>query len=516
MATATTPSSVPALSLPGYTLGHSIAEGGMAEVFRATQHSLGREVAVKIMKDGDASLADRFQREARLVATLNHPHIVHIYDVGQLDDGRPYLSMELLPGGDLRQRVRDGLKGEEVLRILRQLAQGLQAIHDRGITHRDIKPANILFRANGDAVLTDFGIAKAIDIDVELTHAGVVVGSPAYSSPEQLSSKPVDARSDLYSLGVVLTEMLLGRNPYRGPDYATTMVNQLQQSAPMLPAWHAPWQPIVDRLLAKKPADRFPHAGALLGALDKINLEPLHPEEDSDCTTTKLHAIMPPPPLVRQRRWQAVFVLAFVALALAGLFGWLQLRPDPQVKDWLVLAEERYGQSRLSSPAGDSAVFYYRQALEAEPDNEKARQGLAAVLRRHAELAQTAYRRGDFAAAQEQVRFGLAVEPGDPTLMVLNDAIGTAMLMQHVAAAQQARSKGDLEAAQQHVTAGLVVKPADATLLALRDDLRAELKARDAERDRSRQAQARTVKKAPVPETPPEEKKGFFSRLFGR
>ncbi len=249
--------SLSTLQLPGYTLLRPLAEGGMAEVFLATQHSLGREVAVKIMKDGDASLAERFQREARLVATLNHSHIVHIYDVGRLADGRPYLSMELLPGGDLRQRIRAGLAAADILRMLRQLADGLQTVHERGIVHRDIKPANILFRANGDAVLSDFGIAKEAGVDTELTQAGTVVGSPSYSSPEQIGAKVLDGRSDLYSLGVVLVEMLLGHNPFRGPDYAGTMINQLQMSPPALPAGLAPWQPIVDRLLAKQPAQRL-------------------------------------------------------------------------------------------------------------------------------------------------------------------------------------------------------------------------------------------------------------------
>jgi hypothetical protein len=458
------------------------------------------------MKEGEVGLAERFQREARLVATLNHPHIVHIYDVGQLTDGRPYLSMELLPGGDLRQRIRDGLKGEEIQRIMRQLGQGLQAIHDRGVIHRDIKPANILFRDNGDAVLTDFGIAKAADIDVELTHSGIVVGSPAYCSPEQLSAKPLDARSDLYSLGVVLVEMLLGRNPYRGPDYASTMLNQIQQSAPLLPPWHAPWQDIVDRLLAKKPEERFPHAGALVGAIDRLNL----------CTTTQLHAFVPPSlPMSRQRRWQIMFALAFVGMMAAGLVGWLTLRPDPQVKDWLVLAEERLGQNKLSAPAGDSAVFYYRQVLEADSDNAPAKQGLATVLRLHADLAQNAYKRGDLAAAQEQVRYGLAVQPDDPALSVLRDAIATAVTMQHVSAAQNARGSGNLEMARQEVARGLALAPNDATLLALRDSISEELKAR--ERNRVVQAKPRAKPKAePAPAPPPEEKKGFFSRFFGR
>jgi serine/threonine protein kinase len=518
----TTTSPTTAISIPGYTLGRPIAEGGMAEVYLATQHSLGREVAVKIMKDGDAVQASRFQREARLVATLNHSHIVHIYDVGQLADGRPYLSMELLPGGDLRQRIRDGLKGSEVLRILRQLAEGLQAIHERGIVHRDIKPANILFRENGDAVLTDFGIAKSADIDVELTHGGLIVGSPAYSSPEQISSKSLDGRSDLYSLGIVLVEMLIGRNPYRGPDYATTVVNQMQQSAPLLPSWHKPWQPVVDRLLAKRAEQRYPDAGVLLRVLDKLDLEPKAPVEDSDCTTTSLHLVLDPSilPGATRRRWHIPVALA-VLMLLGSLFAWFTFRTDPEINTLLARAEERLREDRLSTPLIDSAAFYYRQVLEQDPANAKAQLGLVAVARRHAELAQLAHGKGNLDRALEHVRQGLKAAPDDPALRLLSVEIPAALARQHGELALRAKAEGDIAGALTHAVTGLGMKPDDAALVALRDELQATLKAQEVERARTRRAQAEQkqvaatkAKDAAAKEA--EEKKGFFSRLFGR
>ncbi len=408
----------PALpTLPGYTLTRPLAAGGMAEVFAATQHSLAREVAVKIMKDGDATLAERFQREARLVAALNHPHIVHIYDVGQLADGRPYLSMELLPGGELRQRLRAGMAEAEVRRIVSALAEGLVAVHAQGIVHRDIKPANILFRANGDAVLSDFGIAKAADLDTELTQAGTVVGSPAYSSPEQVSARPLDARSDLYSLGVVLLEMLTGRNPFRGEDYGSTVVNQLQLPVPALPPGLAHWQPVLDRLLAKDPAQRFASAAALLAALPATT--PVA-GAGGDSDVTQVHALSP---AVRGPQRRLLPWLAAAAVLLGALLFWWWPRPDPQVSAWLTQAEARYARDQLGTPAGDSALFYYRLVLDRDPQNRAAVQGMLRVALRYGELARAARDKGDFNLALDYVRRGLELAPAHPDLAALQEEL---------------------------------------------------------------------------------------------
>lgn len=418
------------MDLPGYTLKHPIAAGGMAEVFEATQHSLRRTVAVKIMKADDASSAERFMQEARLVAALNHPHIVHIYDVGMLADGRPYLSMELLAGGDLRHRLQSGLTDADIRRIFRQLAEGLVVVHQAGIIHRDIKPANILFRSNGDAVLSDFGIAKSAHVDSELTQAGTVVGSPAYSSPEQVSALPLDGRSDLYSLGVVLVEMLLGSNPFRAKDYGTTVVNQLQMPAPRLPASQQHWQAIVDRLLAKNPAERYADAAELLravtgGGADTARMPEAVGTAGADADATVVHAALPlsggPVALWRDRRVQAGAGVLVLLLALAG--WWFTGRADPQVVEWLDRAEQRFELDQLNNPPGDNAVFYYRLVLEREQDNRQARQGLDRVAARYAELARAAREEGNFRKALEYVERGLAIRPDDADLLALDAGI---------------------------------------------------------------------------------------------
>lgn len=409
--------------LADYTLTHPLAEGGMAEVYEAIQHSLGRTVAVKIMKLGESDLKQRFQREARLVAAINHRHIVTIYDVGELDDGRLYLSMELL-AGDLRSRLGKPLSDVEAWKIIHQVAEGLAAVHQQGIVHRDIKPANILFRADGSAVLSDFGIARGQQVDVELTHDGVVVGSPAYSSPEQVTAKALDARSDLYSMGVVLSELLLGYNPYRTGDYTTTVMNQLQMSAPHLPLTRACWQPVLDRLLAKAPEQRFGSAEELLKALDELHFQSGEEEE------TLVNQI----PLrltqhFKRRQWLVIFTLIPVFIGL--VFAWHQYQKHQQIQSWLTTADLRVRQDKLVLPPDDSALFYYQQILQLEGGNDQGRQGVANIVAIEQRRANEARDKGEWDAALHYVGEGLIAAPADAGLLALQGRILAAKEEEH-------------------------------------------------------------------------------------
>jgi serine/threonine protein kinase len=253
--------------IPGYPIDRLIGKGGMAAVYLAIQESLDRPVALKILKDPDSpEFSERFVNEGRIIASLVHGNIVTVHDVG-IAEGLHYISMEYVDGGDLRIRIADGQSPEAALDLAARMADCLGFAHRKGVIHRDLKPANILFRRDGTPLLTDFGIAKNQRLDSDLTATGKIVGTPRYMSPEQALGKPVDGRSDLYSLGVVLYEMLTGEPPYRGDSEVGTILKHLNDPVPALPAACRRYQPLLTRMLAKDPAARFADAGELLESL---------------------------------------------------------------------------------------------------------------------------------------------------------------------------------------------------------------------------------------------------------
>lgn len=254
-----------------YRLVELIGEGGMAQVYKAECSILCRTVAIKILRPqyaSDAEFVERFRREARAAASLSHPNIVSIYDVGQ-EDGMDYIVMEYLPGCTLKQIIKDEapLSIERALEITRQIAEGLNHAHQRNIVHRDIKPHNILVTPDGHIKVTDFGIARAISAG-SLTQAGEVMGSVQYSSPEQAKGEPVGPQSDLYSLGCVLYELLTGVVPFKGDTQIAIALQHLQDEVISI-RQHRPDIPpgveaIVKKAMAKDLSKRYPSAMALL------------------------------------------------------------------------------------------------------------------------------------------------------------------------------------------------------------------------------------------------------------
>ena len=258
--------------IPGYDIEGEIGEGAMASVYLATQRSLERKVALKVMAAAlaaDPHFCERFLREGKTLARLSHPHTVTIHDIGNVGE-LYYMAMEYLPNGTLKERIAAGMTPEQGVTLIRQIASALGYAHAQGLVHRDVKPANILFRADGTAVLSDFGIAKSLDDRTQFTQAGFAVGTPSYMSPEQARGQEIDGRADLYALGVVLYEILVGELPYNGTDALSTALAHLTEPLPELPVHHGRYQGVLRKLLAKDPADRFPDAAALLLALDQL------------------------------------------------------------------------------------------------------------------------------------------------------------------------------------------------------------------------------------------------------
>jgi serine/threonine protein kinase len=258
------------ITIPGYRILHQLGQGGTASVYLAVQTSFGREVALKLMSPllkADPSFSTRFIREARIVSQMHHASIVPVFDVGE-HQNHHYLSMELLPGGDLRKRIVEGRCGQSMaLDVCLAITSALELAHRKGFVHRDIKPQNILFREDGTPVLTDFGIARSMDMGTSLTATGMFVGTPSYMSPEQVKGLELDGRSDLYSLGIVLYEMLTGAVPFRADSALSIALMHVSDPLPPLPAAFAAYQPFLDRLTAKEKSQRFANAGEVLKAL---------------------------------------------------------------------------------------------------------------------------------------------------------------------------------------------------------------------------------------------------------
>jgi eukaryotic-like serine/threonine-protein kinase len=323
-----------------YELLELIGKGGMSSVYKAHDRLLDRQIAVKILHPHfteDEEYVERFRREARAVAQLSHPNIVTVIDRGE-DEGRQYIVFEYVEGENLKQLLeRTGaMPVRDTLLLALQMARALAFAHGRGLVHRDVKPQNVLLNADGQAKMTDFGIARSVDVQ-GVTITGTVLGTSEYIAPEQARGERVDAQTDVYSLGVVLYELLVGGVPYEGETFVTVALKHVNEPVPPVLERRPDVPPrvalAVERAMAKSPVERFSSMQELVDELEGC-LGELDPG-DEQATMISRRPVAPSraqrPPRRKRRLgvlWPIAAVLAVLAVAALAALGALALRED--------------------------------------------------------------------------------------------------------------------------------------------------------------------------------------------
>ena len=264
-----------------YRLEHRLGSGGMADVWRARDTELGRDVALKLLHENfarDTEFVERFRREASSAAGLQHPNVVSVFDRGSYEDSY-YISMELVEGSSLRELIDQGLEIDEAVEVTRQMLAAAEFAHEHGIVHRDLKPMNALIDRDGRVRVTDFGIARAGGS--EITRTGSVMGTAQYLSPEQAQGMDVTPATDIYSIGVILFEMLTGRVPFDGENAVAIAMKQVGEEPPVPSSINPKVSPALDAIvlkaLAKDPAQRFQSAAEMSAALEAAEARPGEP-----------------------------------------------------------------------------------------------------------------------------------------------------------------------------------------------------------------------------------------------
>jgi eukaryotic-like serine/threonine-protein kinase len=323
-----------------YELKEVVGHGGMSTVYKAHDSLLERNVALKVLHqqyNEDEEFVERFKREARSVAQLQHPNIVTVIDRGE-EDGRQYIVFEFIDGENLKELVvRKGrLDVRTALEIALEIARGLSFAHESGLVHRDVKPQNVLLNGDGGAKVTDFGIARSLEVERSMTQTGTVLGTSNYIAPEQAGGKPVDAHTDVYSLGIVLYEMLTGELPFPGDNFVAVAMKHIQEPSPSVldTRGDVPLRvaEMIDRALEKDPERRFPTMDAFADEIE-ANLDELDRGEDGAVTMVVPAAQRLKPRTPRRRAVSRLPLLIGLlgALAIAGVVvGLLTLRGDPQ------------------------------------------------------------------------------------------------------------------------------------------------------------------------------------------
>ncbi|MBT6273723.1 MAG: protein kinase [Chromatiales bacterium] len=445
------------MEIPGYDIGDPVGKGGMATVYRAVQDSLGRPVALKVLSPEFADAPEftqRFLNEGRMLASVVHRNVITIHDIGVVD-GMHYIAMEYLEGDHLGKRIRKGLSVEVSVGYLLTLADALGVAHERGIVHRDLKPSNVLFRSDGTLLLSDFGIAKQLGDDYDLTVTGSAIGSPQYLSPEQARGKTVDPRADIYSLGIILFEMLTGSRPFKGDSSFETMMMHVETPMPPLPDWALAFQPVVDSMTAKDPDDRFPDVVSLRRALE--NALVLYGAQQTNVEETFIeNEFIGGGP---GEKWRRLGGTIAAVVTIVGLGSYLLFREPPgeahapsqssavsqdvgqepqssgaaspentsdagderarQIRLLLTAAEVALAEYDLLTPPQKNAQFFAEKVLELDPSNEAALAMPSKIAMGYLQLARAQFNKNADEKAAKFVKRGLRVEPGHARLLAL-------------------------------------------------------------------------------------------------
>jgi serine/threonine protein kinase len=462
------------MEIPGYIIQREIGKGGMATVYLAIQESLNRPVVLKILDNVDADkaqdLTERFMAEGRIIASLTHPNIITIYDIG-VANRMLYISMEYVQGGDLKQRLELPISEEEALDILAKVSRALSEAHKHGIVHRDVKPANILFRDAHTPLLTDFGIAKQVDNESDLTSTGIFLGSPNYVSPEQADGMKIDGRADIYSLGCIFYEMLTGKKPYSSTSVIDIVIQHKQAPVPKLPPELAEYQPLLDGMMAKKRDQRIHGAESLVEKIEKLQRKHKKRTVDLDFDVT---GTMPAPdPRLRNKRANQILVgMILLGMVLFSTLEYVDIRlktpapkfvnastqtvltntadqtpviqqvqsqaavaattpeaaqapqqPAPALDEVLNaltwLGNQSLQEFKLTYPPKDNAYYYFGRLLELDPGNQTAIAGILEIAEQYAVLAEQAMVKNETEKMKSYIEIGLKINPDNRSLLSL-------------------------------------------------------------------------------------------------
>ncbi len=472
--------------IPDYKIEATLGRGGMAVVYKARQVRLNRLVALKVMHGDlaarDENFSERFLREARIAASLNHPNITHVYDVNKFEDCH-YIAMEYVSGGDLGERVKHYIDFDQLVQMMEQVADALDYAHNKGFLHRDVKPANILFRDSGDALVADFGIAKAMSSNTEMTDVGEVLGTPVYMSPEQSRGKDVDGRSDLYSLAVIIFQILTGKPPYSGDTSLAIAIKHISEPIPSMPVPLKEVQPFINQGMAKDRNQRFSSGAELIAELKRC-MARIKPA-DLDATRSMIlgnlaeaastalishsdssHSSMRSDPhptggktitIQIPQITPKISVVASLLVLLLGVGWWLipdrmSMADKARIDMLLNGAQADINAGHLYQPEANNALQKYRQALAIAPDHDATNEALQYLGGLLLVQSESAEQNRDWNSASANAEQALKINPDSAAAEQQLADIASAQRQQlDAAAAAQRKQLADAAAAKRQL-----------------------------------------------------------------